>query len=333
MRNKYFTEAERYQLEALLKSKTPKTEIAKILDKSRTTIYNEIKRGTVEFMDSELRHYFAYDAEYAQNDYIQSVTNKGRALKIGNDMEFVHYVEEKINKDKYSPYAVLESIKQEDREFRTDICLSTLYNYLRSGMFLNISYKTKRSKEYKRKVSLKNPTALSIEKRPEDVKTREKFGHWELDTVVSGRGGKGCLMVLTERKTRNEIIRKIPDKSAMSVVRAITSIEKEMGTETFKETFKTISCDNGTEFSDTTGIETSIDNTRRTTVYYCHPYCAFERGSNENQNRMIRRFIPKGSDISQYTDEYIAYVQNWINSYPRRLFNGLSSLQMLQKCV
>ena len=106
-----------------------------------------------------------------------------------------------------------------------------------------------------------------------------------------------------------------------------------MGTETFKETFKTISCDNGTEFSDTTGIETSIDNTRRTTVYYCHPYCAFERGSNENQNRMIRRFIPKGSDISQYTDEYIAYVQNWINSYPRRLFNGLSSLQMLQKCV
>ncbi|WP_273401276.1 IS30 family transposase, partial [Clostridium sp. AF02-29] len=91
--------------------------------------------------------------------------------------------------------------------------------------------------------------------------------------------------------------------------------------------------DNGVEFLDMAGVERSAisPDARRTVAYYCHPYCSFERGSNENLNKMIRRHIPKGADIAEYSEEDVARIQDWMNDYPRAIFGGLSAREMLQK--
>ena len=85
-------------------------------------------------------------------------------------------------------------------------------------------------------------------------------------------------------------------------------------------------CDNGCENLDFEGIERSVlAKQKRTTVYYAHPYSAWERGSNENANKLIRRFIPKGVDIGEFSHERIKMIEHWINNYPRRIFGGMSS--------
>jgi IS30 family transposase len=141
-----------------------------------------------------------------------------------------------------------------------------------------------------------------------------------MDTVI-GKAGKGpVLLVLTERKTREEIIRKMADKTMASVVQELDRLEFRYGHK-FSEVFKTITIDNGSEFFDDKGMEKSILGGKRTTVYYCHPYSASERGSNENANKLIRRFIKKGEDIAQFSEEYIQYVQDWINNLPRKILD------------
>lgn len=174
----------------------------------------------------------------------------------------------------------------------------------------------------KRTVALHNLGKRSIEERPKEILKREGFGNWEMDTVVGGRGkGKATLLVLTERKFREEIVKKIPDKKACSVVRVLDKLQRSMGKKKFSETFKTITVDNGVEFMDNIGMEKN----NRTKIYYCHPFCSSERGSNENHNRMIRRWIPKGASIEDVTPEQIKMINEWMNNYPRKMFGGLSS--------
>jgi len=161
-----------------------------------------------------------------------------------------------------------------------------------------------------------------IEERPEEVEERIELGHWEIDLVVGGKGkGSAVLLTLTERKTRKGIIRKLKDRTQASVTRAINGIERQMGKEAFKVVFKSITADNGSEFLDYEALERSVSGGSRTQVYYAHPYSSWERGSNENANRIIRRFIPKGCDISKFTRKQIQMVEDWINNYPRKILD------------
>lgn len=143
-----------------------------------------------------------------------------------------------------------------------------------------------------------------------------------MDSVIGQRGkSKNTLLTLTERKTRAEIIFKLPDHSAEAVVAAVDRLEKRWG-EMFKTVFKTITVDNGTEFAYCAELERSaIGEGKRTKMYYCHPYSSWERGTNENNNRLIRRHIPKGVDFEDTTDEEIKYIETWINNYPRGIFD------------
>lgn len=137
-----------------------------------------------------------------------------------------------------------------------------------------------------------------------------------MDTVIGQRSGRGqALLVLTERKTRYEIIKKLANKDTESVVSAFSKIVKEYG-----NIFKTITCDNGSEFKNYTGIQ-YYRGQRRTTLYYCHPYCSSERGTNENQNKMIRRFYPKGHSFRKIKSNDVVKIQEYINTYPRKLLN------------
>lgn len=339
MKNKYITERERYQIEVLYRQNIKPKEIALALGKCTATIYNELKRGMTTLIDTHLLPYQTYCADVAQQTKEYNSTNKGRDLKIGNDFDFVNYITKKIRDEKYSPYAVLQEIKSSGLNFNTDVCKNTLYNYIRNGLFIGLSMdslpcprKVSKMGKIERTVALHNVSCKSIEDRDKSIKTRTEYGHWEMDTVVSGRNGKNVLLVFTERKTRQELIYKIASKSMKEVCACLNSIELEIGTNNFKNRFKTITCDNGCEFLNNQGIEKSIlTNEKRTDLFYCHPYCSSERGSNENANRLIRRWIPKGSDISQYSIEYIKMVENWINNYPRKIFDGLSSNMYFSK--
>lgn len=135
-------------------------------------------------------------------------------------------------------------------------------------------------------------------------------------------------LVLTERKTRIEHILLMKDKSQQSVRKALNRLERHYGAK-FTELFKSITCDNGTEFLDSQGICKSCRNKGfRTLLYYAHPYCASERGSNENANRLIRRFLPKGTELSVLTQRDLDHLAMWMNKYPRKLLDGRSSWQL-----
>ena len=152
-----------------------------------------------------------------------------------------------------------------------------------------------------------------------------------MDCVVGKREGGGTvLLVLSERSRREEIIIKMPAKTQESVISSLDMIERKYG-KTFKEKFKTITVDNGCEFLDYKGIERSVKNkgNKRTDLYYAHPYSSWERGTNENINKLIRRFIPKGTDIGKISKVRIKYIENWINNYPRKIFGYKSSNDMI----
>lgn len=335
--SKYITEAERYKIETMLEDKVDPKEIANRLGKHFTTIYREIKRGTVTLIDSNLKEYKKYCADVGQRKQEEKGHNKGIELKIGNDLNTVKYIENLIKENRYSAYAVNIELKKSD-EF-TNLSTQTIYNYINKGIFLNVDRndliynKTKKKEEVtQRRPSLKMLGVKTIEERPKEISKRETAGHWELDTVYSGKGkSKACLMVLTERLTRQEMIRKLPDRTAQSVVDAIDRIEQDFGKEKFRTVFKTITCDNGVEFTKHVEIETScIDSMRRTFLYFCHAFCSSERGSNENANKLIRKYIPKSADIGEYTEDDIADIENMINNYPRKLFKGLSSNEYIR---
>lgn len=333
---KYFTEMERYKLETMLQDGISKNEIAQRLGKSLATIYNEINRGTLELLSSDLKPYHVYKADYAQRDFVAKQEAKGPGYKIGKDYEFMAFLEDKILNEKWSPQAILGYIRVHSDQFHfaTNVCYKTIYNYIHAGLFLNVTEKNFLRYHRKKKHGIKRPAyhnihGTSISQRPGYVDNREEYGHWEMDTVIGKRDGKYCLLVLSERMTRTEIIRKINGKTQDEVKRVLDDLESSLGTDIFKEHFKTITMDNGTEFLDSEKIETSADGGKRTTCYYCHPFSSWERGTNENINKMIRRWIPKGADITDYSEEQIAYIQHWINHYPRKIFDFQSSSDRL----
>ena len=172
----------------------------------------------------------------------------------------------------------------------------------------------------------------SIEQRPEEILARDEAGHWEMDTVVGKRGAsKKSLLVLTERKTRFELVEILKEHTAAEVVRTLDKLERRYGEKDFRFIFKTITVDNGTEFSDAEGLERSRRNKQnRTKVYYCHAYCSSERATNENNNRFIRRWHPKGENLDKVTPAEVKRIQRWMNEYPRGMFDFLSAADRIR---
>lgn len=161
-------------------------------------------------------------------------------------------------------------------------------------------------------------------KRPDTINSCLNSGHWEIDTVKSGKNTSfECLLTLTERMTRFEIIIKLANGKAATVVEALNKLERKFSPAIFKNLFKSITADNGSEFMDFEGLEYSKDKTyKRLDLYFVHPYRACESGTNENHNGIIRRFFKKGTDFSQRSDDQIKDVQIWMNNYPRRILKG-----------
>lgn len=332
---KHLTYSERTMIETWYnKDKKSKKEIAALLHKSERTIRREINRGLVEIRGYNWEELTEYSALVAQEKYEYNKTSKGPGLKLDSDYELVKHIEREITINKKSPEVVSRQLK--DYGFETEVSGRTIRNAIYSGLIFEdikqgeIIYKKEyNNKNKEKRVSKMIPAEKSIEYRPKEANDRKVYGHWEGDLVVGKQGTKTVLFTLTERMTRQEIIMKLPNKETKTIAKAMDKIERKYGSKFYK-CFKSITFDNGVEFMGYKGLEKScLRKKERTTIYYAHPYCSGERGTNENNNRLIRRFIPKGIDMTKIKVSKIKEIEDWINNYPRAMFGYKSSNMIL----
>lgn len=330
-KGKHLTFGERNQILAMVRMKLKQKEIAERIGVSVRTIRREIKRGMVEgLLHSDLSTYSEYSPDKAQQLYEENQKKKQGNLKIAKNIELSKYIEESIVKKRNSPYVTLEKAKREGQD--VNICLKTLYNYIEKELFIELTSKhlpyNKKGRYKKKRIEkkIKKIGGKSIETRTKEINKRENGYHWEMDTVVGTRTSKACLLVLTERKTRKQIIRKMKSKTSECVIKEMEKLAKKYP-KTFKQRFRSITVDNGAEFMNAEGIEKlGVQD-----VYYAHSYCSYERGSNENANKLIRRFISKGKEIEDYSEKQIREIERWINHMPRKMFEGQTSEELYRK--
>jgi IS30 family transposase len=342
---KQISEKERYKIEALYEQGLTPSQIGDALNpkRDRRTIERELLLGLVEqkrlnpsFKKNEPLHIIekVYKADTAQMRHDERAANKGRGLKIGNDQKLADYIEMKIKEEKWSPDAIIGRIKAEGIIFKTSICTKTVYNYIDKGIFRDVTNKDlwvkkdgNKKRDYKkiRKVALNNKTGKSITERPKEADERSEHGHWEIDLVVGKQGTKPVILTLVERNTRRSLYVLVKNKTQREVIRAIRKVRKRVGGD-FTEVFKTITADNGSEFLDSEAIKKAA---KCGEVYYAHPYSSWERGSNENGNRILRRFIPKGTDIGKLTESELQRIEDWVNNYPRRIHGYKTANEMV----
>lgn len=154
-------------------------------------------------------------------------------------------------------------------------------------------------------------------------KSRSTFGHWEMDSVIGqSRGKNQSLLVLTERQTRFEIIFRVSAKTSAATVSALSKIVSRFPC----GTFQSVTVDNGSEFQDANGIQALVPS-----LYYCHPYTSCERGSNENANRLIRRYLPKGQSMKDVTQQDCDSISRNINNMHRKVLGYRTAAELFQE--
>lgn len=180
-----------------------------------------------------------------------------------------------------------------------------------------------RGRRYRKRGSAKDsrgiiPGRVDISQRPQEVERRERFGDFEIDLVI-GANHQGVLVTMNDRASGTVLIRKVDGKNADMV--AETAIK---ALSPLRPLLRTMTADNGKEFAEHANIakELQLD------FYFATPYHSWERGSNENLNGLIRQYIPKGTDISRLSDEYITFVENELNNRPRKRFGFISPNQV-----
>lgn len=324
---RHFTYEDRYYIEIALKNHMSVATIAEHLHFTRKNIYREIKKGLVsqKGQSALVDEMLVYKADYAQRISTLRQSKKGSSLKIGKRLDLAAKIEHLVKDEGYSPFAALDILKANNTE--NLFCTKTLYNYIHAGV-LDIDMKDlpmkglqikKKKNAYKH--THKRLHGKSIEERPKKISDRTEFGHWEGDLIVGAQGSKTVVFTLVERKTKMLITHQLPCKEMAGVVGIINSLEYKYGRQ-FSDVFKTITFDNGSEFQDFHGMETSQFKCRqdrnRTEIYYAHPYSSYERGQNEVTNRFLRRKLPKGKNLGSYSQRYVQDVTKWINSYPRK---------------
>ena len=224
--------------------------------------------------------------------------------------EFINYTIDKIKNDSWSPDACVgEAISNGRFERSQIVSTKTLYNYIDLGLLdiknTVLPIKLRRNIKSTRVKKHKENLGTSIAERPIDINNRNEFGHLEIDTIIGEKSNNAnVLLTILERKTRYAIVLDIVSKTTNAVTDALNRVRSFFG-EQFSKVFKTITYDNGSEFADLSTIESETD----IEVYFTHPYSSFEKGTNERHNGLMRRFIPKGKRISDYSSDDIAFIE------------------------
>ncbi|WP_432376089.1 IS30 family transposase [Lactiplantibacillus pentosus] len=274
--------------------------IANYLGFSKTTIFNELHR-----LNSE------YQAGLAQTDFERKVSQRGRKSSLTKNLK--HLIEEKIQVQKWSPEQVAHVV---------GIAYKTVYNWIDQG-WLDIQLpdlpdhgiRHHRAKEKRGTFN----HGRSIEERPHKVETRQEFGHFEADTVLSGKRKGQAVATFVERKSRLTIVKRLHGRDSQSMTQAVLELASQL-----QDKLKTLTVDHGKEFAN----YQTIEQLTGTQVYFAHAYSPHERGSNENRNRVLRRFIPKGQAIEELSDYQLVQINWYLNSRPLKCLNWHTPIEI-----
>jgi IS30 family transposase len=331
-KNKHLQYNHRVIIELRLKDRHTAYNIAKELGCAANTVRNEIKKGTVEQIKQGrlINIYYADTGQRIYDANRKHCIKKFRRLQVGN---FINHVTKLMQANKWSVDACVGEAIVNGRYARSEmVCSKTLYNYIDLGLMAikntDLPQKLRRTTKKTRVRKNKRILGRSIEERDKSIESREEFGHWEIDTVIGVKDKVDeILLTLAERKTRHFITKKIDNKGKDAVMGAIAEITQEYG-DKFSEVFKTITGDNGQEFADLSTLE--LITSTNTKIYFTHPYSSFEKGTNERHNGLIRRFIPKGSPIANYTLDDIAFIEDWCNMLPRKILGYKAPFELFE---
>ena len=289
---KYYVEGKSYR------------EIARLLGRNVSTISREIARNYTHRYDIN-----TYYPHTAQKKYLlhRSFCHRGMFW----NEEVIAYINEKLQLT-WSP----EQIASTPCHLKIP-SFKTIYRWIYEKYLVNGDVKVLRKKGNTRK-RLGNgerfTTGKSIRKRDKSVYNRKEFGHWEADTVVFGRGKtKACFATIAERKTRYYIAVKIPNRNGETMANAIIKALSKLP----KSAVKTITCDRGSEFADWRRIEKELN----CDMYFADPYCAWQKGTNENLNGLLREFYPKGRDLSRVSEKTLEKNLALINARPKKVLD------------
>lgn len=322
MSYKHFTKEERYCLQELLERGWSMRRIAAELNRSPSSISREIGRNRAKYRPHHkpLNPYW-YNAWRAQNLYTMRRREKVQAALMPETPQWDFIVEGLSNF--WSPEAICGRWHKEHSDLKP-LSASTIYRYIRSGKFPEITAKKhlrrrgKRSLPRNSNYNSVHPDRL-IPQWPKEIKERERIGDWEGDTVY-GKPGKGLLVTMVDRRTRYLCLGRILCRNTTHTLAAITAMMKGLPV-------RSISLDNGSEFSDYHRLEEEL----HTEVYFAEPHKPWQRGSNENINDVVRFFFPKGSNFTQVTDQQVAEVEALINNRPRKCLDWATPAELFSK--
>ena len=332
----HLTKDERVMIATLKSEGLSNRAVGKKLGINHQTINNELKRGTVRQIHRQKRHgknydypYFVYSYDARQTTYRNHHRHSGRYRLYYRSKRFLRLADQlmlgEFDGHHYSPQAVIFKA----RELMKDDSLIpksavTIYHWIDEGVMrtANIDlFEKSQRKHHHSHATAKKCLGPSIHQRPQAADSRSEIGHWELDTVQGHKNSRdSVLLVLTERMTRVNITRKIAGKTVQAVNQFFLHLRQRLGKEAYYQIFKTITPDNGSEFSSMTQVHDH--------VFYTDPSSPWERGSNEINNRFLRKEIIKGRAIDDYSSDQIIATNRWMNYYPRAMFDGQSSMDI-----
>ena len=331
-RNSDITYEERVKIEYMLKKKHTMQEMAEELGRNKSIISREINRHC------EMKWNYntgickkVYSAAVAQGKYEYSKKKAGRKCKLSRALK--QFIEDKILIEKWSPEEVAGYIKVNNIKFDIQPSFQLIYYWIEKKKInispLDLVHKAKlgkKDKKEKETEKLPKHQDKSIHKRPKEIDENKEFGHWELDCVEGSKDSQKTYMTLLERVTKKYIVIEMKEHTNKCIKEAIDKLEDKYG-KNFPKIFKSMTTDNGHEFLNYDNIEISKFNKeeRRTIVYYADPYSSWQKGMNENCNGILRRFIPKGTDLNKISSEELEKILNKINGKPRKILGFISA--------
>lgn len=308
----HIAKTERQEIAILVERGYSQRDIAKVLGRNVSSISREINdRKTRGVYDPDKAH---------RKARVKRQSSKYQGMKIVSDHSLREYIELKLKAD-WSPEAISGRIKEIDHHLRY-ISTKGIYKFVASAYgarFLrHLAYKGRKRKPKTAVPVTKLENRIFIDQRPKIVEKRGRFGDWEGDFIVSGKSGSGVLLVLHERKARYTIIRKV---HMVSIERTHQFLAEMTG----GVIMNTLTLDNDIVFRK----HEEMSRILGVPVYFCHPYHSWEKGGVENTNKLIRRYIPKGSDISQFSDEHIQEIETKLNTRPRKCLRYKTPLEIM----
>lgn len=290
---KHFDLSEREKIERFLRKGKSLRWMASALGRSASGVSDEIKNNSVKG---------GYSAKKANHKaYAKRWASKRDCLKVAMDSSLKKFVIENI-KDDQSPEGVSGRLKHFEKGIKY-ASFKAIYKFIASPHGRQIE-KHLHSKAVKRKPGKKRGISASIDgrtmidQRPKKVEKRKEFGHYEGDFIESGKDGKGSLLVLAERKTRYPFIAYLKDRTTLNVNRTIREM---LG----NSPIESLTIDNDISFQKHEELSKLIE----AEIYFCHPQSPHEKGTVENRNKAIRRYVKKRSDLSSFPREYFKMIE------------------------